>query len=42
MVNAPTTDWHHIHLTSTTLHRIGVGVYVDPTGYIWFVEDMAS
>jgi len=42
MINAPPTDWHRIHLTSTTLHRIGVGVYVDPTGYIWFVEDMAS
>jgi uncharacterized protein YkwD len=42
MINAPTTDWHRIHLTSTTLHRIGVGVYVDPSGSIWFVEDMAS
>jgi uncharacterized protein YkwD len=42
MINEPPTDWHHIHLTSTTLHRIGVGVYVDPTGYIWFVEDMTS
>jgi uncharacterized protein YkwD len=42
MINAPPTDWHRIHLTSTTLHRIGIGVYVDPTGYIWFVEDMAS
>ncbi len=42
MINEPSTDWHHIHLTSTTLHRIGIGVYVDPTGYIWFVEDMTS
>jgi uncharacterized protein YkwD len=42
MINEPPTGWHHIHLTSTTLHRVGVGVYVDPTGYIWFVEDMTS
>lgn len=42
MINEPSTGWHHIHLTSTTLHRIGIGVYVDPTGYIWFVEDMIS
>ncbi len=42
MINEPPTGWHHIHLTSTTLHRVGVGVYVDPTGYIWFVEDLAS
>ena len=42
MINEPSTSWHHIHLTSTTLHRIGIGVYVDPTGYIWFVEDMTS
>src|SRR3989442_14304309 len=33
MINEPSTGWHHIHLTSTTLHRIGIGVYVDPTGY---------
>ncbi len=42
MINEPPTGWHRIHLTSTTLHRIGIGVYVDPMGYIWFVEDMAS
>ena len=42
MMNEPPTGWHHIHLTSTTLHRIGVGVYVDSTGYIWFVEDLTS
>jgi uncharacterized protein YkwD len=42
MANEPPTGWHHIHLFSTTLHRIGVGVYVDPSGYIWFTEDMVS
>jgi len=42
MIEEPPTGWHRIHLTSTTLQRIGIGVYVDPTGYIWFVEDMAS
>lgn len=42
MINEPPTGWHRIHLTSTTLHRIGVGVYVDQSGYIWFVEDMVS
>ncbi len=36
------TGWHYIHLTSKTLHRIGVGVYVDPTGWVWFTEDMVS
>lgn len=36
------TGWHFIHLTSTTLHRVGVGIYVDPSGYIWFTEDMVS
>jgi uncharacterized protein YkwD len=34
--------WHRIHLFSTTLHRIGIGVYVDPNGWIWFTEDMVS
>ena len=42
MINEPPTGWHRIHLTSTTLHRIGVGVYVDTSGNIWFVEDMVS
>ena len=36
------TGWHYIHLTSKTLHRIGVGIYVDPTGWVWFTEDMVS
>ena len=42
MANEPPTGWHHIHLFSTTLHRIGIGVYVDPSGFIWFTEDMVS
>lgn len=42
MINEPPTGWHRIHLTSTTLHRVGVGVYVDPTGWVWFTEDMVS
>jgi uncharacterized protein YkwD len=42
MWNEPPNGWHRIHLTSTTLHRIGVGVYVDPTGWVWFTEDMVS
>ena len=36
------TGWHYIHLTSKTLHRLGVGIYVDPTGWVWFTEDMVS
>jgi len=42
MVNEPPTGWHRIHLLSTTLHRVGVGIYVDPQGYIWFTEDLVS
>lgn len=42
MVNEPPTGWHRIHLLSTTLHRGGVGIYVDPQGYIWFTEDLVS
>lgn len=42
MVNEPPTGWHRIHLLSTTLHNVGVGIYVDPTGYIWFTEDLVS
>ena len=34
--------WHRIHLFSTTLHQIGIGVYVAPNGGIWFTEDMVS
>lgn len=42
MWNEPSTGWHRIHLTSTTLHRIGVGIVVDSRGWIWFTEDMVS
>lgn len=42
MMNEGPTGWHFIHLTSTTLHRIGVGIYVDPNGWVWFTEDMVS
>ena len=42
MMNEGPTGWHFIHLTSTTLHRIGIGVYVEPNGWILFTEDMVS
>ena len=42
MINEPPTGWHRIHLTSTTLHRVGVGIVVDSRGWIWFTEDMVS
>jgi uncharacterized protein YkwD len=42
MENEPLGGWHRIHLFSTTLHRVGVGVYVAPNGWIWFVEDLAA
>ena len=42
MANEPPTGWHRIHLFSTTLHRVGAGIYVDPQGYIWFTEDLVS
>jgi len=42
MMNEGPTGWHFIHLTSTTLHRIGVGIFVDSSGMIWFTEDMVS
>src|SRR5712692_1722288 len=42
MMNEGTTGWHYIHLTSTTLHRAGVGIYVDPYGWVWFTEDLVS
>ncbi|WP_052889724.1 CAP domain-containing protein [Thermogemmatispora carboxidivorans] len=42
MANEPATGWHHIHLFSTTLHRVGIGVYVDPSGWVWFTEDFVS
>jgi uncharacterized protein YkwD len=42
MMNEGSTGWHFIHLTSTTLHSIGVGIMVDAKGWIWFTEDMVS
>ena len=42
MINEPPTGFHRITLTSTTLHRVGVGVYVDPTGWTWFTEDFVA
>lgn len=42
MEHEPVTGWHRIHLFSTTLHYIGIGVYIDSSGYIWFTEDLAS
>lgn len=41
MINEGVNGWHYIHLTSTTLHRIGVGIYVS-NGWVWFTEDMVS
>jgi uncharacterized protein YkwD len=44
MVNEPDSSgsWHRIHLTSQTLHSIGVGVYVSPGGWVYATEDMVS
>ncbi len=42
MINEPPDGWHRIHLTSTTLHRVGVGIYLDSEGRAWFTEDMVS
>ena len=42
MINEPPGGWHRIHLTSTTLHRAGAGIYVDPNGWVWFTEDLVS
>jgi len=44
MVNEPDSpnSWHRIHLTSQTLHSVGVGVYVTPGGWIYATEDMVS
>ena len=42
MINEPPDGWHRIHLTSTTLHRVGVGIYVAPDGWVWFTEDIVS
>jgi uncharacterized protein YkwD len=42
MEHEPVTGWHRIHLFSTTLHTIGIGIYIDSSGYVWFTEDLAS
>ena len=44
MVNEPDspTSWHRIHLTSQTLHSVGIGVYVSPSGWVYVTEDMVS
>ncbi len=42
MAHEPLDGWHRIHLFSTTLHRIGIGVYVDSGGSTWFTEDMVA
>ena len=42
MMNEGPSGWHYIHLTSKTLHRIGVGIYVDPNHWVWFTEDIIS
>jgi uncharacterized protein YkwD len=42
MAREPLGGWHRIHLFSTTLHRIGIGVYIDSNGWPWFTEDMLS
>jgi uncharacterized protein YkwD len=42
MEHEAVTGWHRIHLFSTTLHKIGIGVYIDSSGYVWFTEDLAS
>ncbi len=42
MMNEGPTGSHFIHLTSKTLHRIGVGLYIDPHGWVWFTEDLVS
>src|SRR5436190_3471534 len=44
MVNEPDNpnSWHRIHLTSQTLHSVGVGVYVSPGGWVYATEDMVS
>ena len=41
-MNEGPSGWHYIHLTSETLHRIDVGIYVDPNGWVWFTGDMVS
>jgi uncharacterized protein YkwD len=42
MAQEPLGGWHRTHLFSTTLYRIGIGVYVDSYGWPWFTEDMVG
>ena len=42
MAREPLGGWHRIHLFSTTLHRIGIGISVDSSGWIWFTEDLLT
>lgn len=42
MMNEPASGWHRIHLTSKTLHKVGVGIYIAPNGWVWFTEDLVS
>ncbi|GCE12139.1 CAP domain-containing protein [Tengunoibacter tsumagoiensis] len=42
MVNEPPSGFHRMHLLGTTLHKVGVGVYVDANKNIWFTEDFVS
>ena len=42
MINEPPDGWHRIHLTSRTLHRVGVGLYIAPNGWVWFTEDLSA
>ena len=44
MVNEPDSpgSWHRIHLTSQTLHSVGVGVYITSGGWVYVTEDMVS
>ena len=42
MAHEPLGGWHRIHLFSTTLHQIGIGIYVAANGWLWFTEDIVS
>ncbi len=44
MINEPDSpsSWHRIHLTSQTLHSVGVGVYVTADGWVYATEDMVG
>ena len=42
MINEGPTGPHYIQLTSTILRLVGVGIYADPNGWVWFTEDLAS